>query len=173
MRTLGNTIRKSLVIKGELSGDEDVTLEGRVDGAINLSGAALTVGRLGKVKAAIVAKSVVVAGEVRGNIKAAEEIVLQETCMVEGDLAAPSVRIARGADVRGRVHIRKPVDEVPIPPLASDNAANVSNESRVEGTPQPVQRSVKKEMPAASKRSRSLRGFADFLVGGARPPDSR
>ena len=148
MRPLDNTISKSLVIKGELSADEDVMLEGRVEGAINLNGAALTVGRLGKVEAAIVAKSVVVAGEVRGDIRAAEEVILQDTCVVEGDLAAPSVTIARGADVRGRIRMRQPVGDVPVP--------------------QPVSRSVvSEEMPAASNRSRSLWKLAALLVGGA------
>ena len=67
-RTTVETIGESIVIKGELSADKDLVIEGQVEGKINLNHNVLTVGEHGKVKAKIVAKTVVVAGEVRGNI---------------------------------------------------------------------------------------------------------
>ena len=67
------TIGESIVIKGELSG-EDLVIDGQVEGKINLNRNALTVGEHGKVKAAVVAKTVVVAGKLRGNIMAAENV---------------------------------------------------------------------------------------------------
>ena len=74
------TIGESIVIKGELIGDEDLVIEGQVEGKINLNRNALTVGEHGKVKAAVVAKTVVVAGKVRGDIMAAENVDIRDTC---------------------------------------------------------------------------------------------
>src|SRR5918999_707966 len=66
-------IGKSVVIKGELSGSEDLTIEGQVDGRIDLKGNVLTIGPNGKIKAQVFAKAVVVLGEVTGNVTASEK----------------------------------------------------------------------------------------------------
>ena len=72
-RTTVTTIGETIVFKGELSGDEDLVIEGQVEGKIDLNQNPLTVGEHGKVKATVVAKTVVVAGKVRGDIMAAEK----------------------------------------------------------------------------------------------------
>ena len=97
------TIGESIVIKGELSGDEDLVIDGQVEGNINLNRNALTVGEHGKVKAMVVAKTVVVAGKVRGNIIAAEKVGIRDTCSMEGNIYAPRVVIALGAYFRGGI----------------------------------------------------------------------
>ena len=85
------TIGETIVINGEVSGDEDLVIDGQVEGNINLNQNVLTVGEHGKVKAAVVAKTVVVAGKVRGNIMAAEKVRIRDTCSMEGDICTPAV----------------------------------------------------------------------------------
>ena len=95
-RTTVATIGETIVFKGELSGDEDLVIDGQVEGKINLNRNALTVGEHGKVKATVVAKTVVAAGKVRGNIIAAEKVDIRDTCSMEGNICAPRVVIALG-----------------------------------------------------------------------------
>ena len=106
-RTTVATIGETIVIKGELSGDEDLVIDGQVEGKINLNRNALTVGEHGKVKATVVAKTVVAAGKVRGNIIAAEKVDIRDTCSMEGDICAPRVVIALGAYFRGGIDMRQ------------------------------------------------------------------
>jgi cytoskeletal protein CcmA (bactofilin family) len=100
-------IGKSVVIKGELNGSEDLTIEGRVEGTIDLRENVLTIGPNGKIKAQVFAKTVVVLGAVTGNITASEKIDIRDGGTVEGDLAAPRVGISEGAHFRGSVDMQK------------------------------------------------------------------
>ena len=96
-------IGKSVVIKGELNGSEDLTIEGHVEGRIELRDHVLTIGPNGKIKAELFAKSVVVLGEVIGNVSATEKVDIRENGSVEGDITSPRVAIAEGAHFRGSV----------------------------------------------------------------------
>jgi cytoskeletal protein CcmA (bactofilin family) len=96
-------IGKSVVIKGELNGSEDLTIEGHVEGKIELRDHVLTIGPNGKIKAELFAKSVVVLGEVKGNVTATEKVDIRENGSVEGDITSPRVAIAEGAHFRGSV----------------------------------------------------------------------
>ena len=96
-------IGKSVVIKGELNGSEDLTIEGHVEGKIELRDHVLTIGPNGKIKAELFAKSVVVLGEVVGNVSASEKVDIRENGSVEGDITSPRVAIAEGAHFRGSV----------------------------------------------------------------------
>ena len=100
-------IGKSVIIKGELSGSEDLTIEGHVDGKIELRQHVLTIGPNGKIKAQVFAKSVVVMGEVHGNIAATDKINIRENGSVDGDIAAPRVAIAEGAHFRGSIDMQR------------------------------------------------------------------
>ena len=99
-------IGKSVVIKGELSGSEDLTIEGAVEGKIELRQNLLTIGPNAKIKAQVFAKTVVVEGHVQGNISAGERIDIRDKGVVEGNLAAPRVSIADGAQFRGSVDMQ-------------------------------------------------------------------
>ena len=99
-------IGKSVVIKGELSGSEDLTIEGQVEGKIELRQNLLTIGPNAKIKAQVFAKTVVVEGHVQGNITAGERIDIRDKGVVEGNLAAPRVSIADGAQFRGSVDMQ-------------------------------------------------------------------
>lgn len=115
-------IGKSIVIKGELSGSEALTIEGRVEGKIELRQHALTIGPNGKIKAQVFAKSVIVLGKVSGNITATDKVNIRDNGSVEGDLVAPQVAIAEGAHFRGSVDMQR----TPDPP---QRAAEVKVES--------------------------------------------
>src|SRR5437867_8697606 len=100
-------IGKSVVIKGELNGSEDLTIEGHVEGTIQLRDHVLTIGPNGKIKAQIFAKSVIVLGEVNGNVSASDKVDIRENGSVDGDLVAPRVAIAEGAHFRGSVDMQR------------------------------------------------------------------
>ena len=100
-------IGKSVVIKGELSGSEGLTIEGQVDGKIELRQNVLTIGPNGKIKAQVFAKSVVILGEVTGNVTASEKVDIRDNGSVDGDIAAPRVAIAEGAHFRGSIDMQR------------------------------------------------------------------
>lgn len=100
-------IGKSVIIKGELSGSEDLTIEGQVEGKIELRQNVLTIGSNGKIKAQIFAKTVVVQGEVHGNITATERVDIRDNGSVDGDLSSPRVAIADGAHFRGSIDMQR------------------------------------------------------------------
>jgi cytoskeletal protein CcmA (bactofilin family) len=100
-------IGKSVVIKGELNGSEDLTIEGHVEGTIQLREHVLTIGPNGKIKAQVFAKSVVVLGEVTGNVTASDKVDIRDNGSVDGDIISPRVAIAEGAHFRGSVDMQR------------------------------------------------------------------
>ncbi len=100
-------IGKSVVIKGELSGSEDLTIEGNVEGRIELRDNTLTIGPNGKIRAEVFAKQVIVLGEVTGNVTASEKVDIRDNGSVDGDVTAPRVAIAEGAHFRGAIDMQQ------------------------------------------------------------------
>src|SRR5262245_38925253 len=100
-------IGKSVVIKGELNGSEDLTIEGHVEGTIQLRDHVLTIGPNGKIKAQVFAKAVIVLGEVHGNVTASEKVDIRDNGSVEGDLVSPRIAIAEGAHFKGSVDMQR------------------------------------------------------------------
>jgi cytoskeletal protein CcmA (bactofilin family) len=100
-------IGKSVVIKGELSGSEDLTIEGQVEGRIDLRDNVLTIGPNGRIRAEVFAKAVVVLGEVVGNVTASEKVDIRDNGSVDGDITSPRVAIAEGAHFRGSVDMQR------------------------------------------------------------------
>ena len=98
---------KSVVIKGELSGSEDLTLYGQMEGSIKLSDHTLTIGPHADIKADITARVVAILGTVTGNVLAGEKIEIGPTCSVVGDITSPHLVIADGGCLRGRVEMPK------------------------------------------------------------------
>ena len=105
-RTVVN-IGKSVVIKGELNGSEDLTIEGQVEGKIELRQNVLTIGANARIKAQVFAKAVIILGEVTGNVSASEKVDIRDNGSVDGDIAAPRVAIAEGAHFRGSIDMQK------------------------------------------------------------------
>ena len=100
-------IGKSVVIKGELNGSEDLTIEGQVEGKIELRQNVLTIGANGRIKAQVFAKAVIILGEVTGNVTATEKVDIRDNGAVDGDISAPRVAIAEGAHFRGSIDMQK------------------------------------------------------------------
>jgi cytoskeletal protein CcmA (bactofilin family) len=100
-------IGKSVMIKGELSGSEDLYLDGTVEGSILLKGNNLTVGPNGQVKASVDAKGVIVQGKLDGNLHASDRVELRKSAVVNGDIATQRIAIEEGAYLKGKVDINK------------------------------------------------------------------
>jgi cytoskeletal protein CcmA (bactofilin family) len=100
-------IGKSVVIHGDLQGSEDLTIEGQVDGKIELKDHVLTIGPNGRIKAQVFAKTVIILGTVHGNVTASEKVDIRDGASVQGDLVAPRVGIAEGAEFHGSVDMQR------------------------------------------------------------------
>ena len=97
------SIGKSLHVKGELSGNEDLAIEGKVEGKIALNGYNVTIGQTGRVAAEIHAKSVIVGGLVQGNIVAGDKVEVAATGTMMGDIRAPRVVLMDGSRFKGSI----------------------------------------------------------------------
>ena len=96
-------IGQSVEIKGTLTGNEDLVINGRVNGEVMLDGHTLTIGPNGKIEAGLTAKSVIVEGQVNGNISAKDKIQITSSGTVKGDLSAPRIALDDGAHFAGHV----------------------------------------------------------------------
>jgi cytoskeletal protein CcmA (bactofilin family) len=97
-------VGKSVVFKGTLTSAEDMTIDGHVEGSIEVRDQGLTIGPDADIRADIVAKSVTIHGAVIGNIRASAKVDIRATGRIEGDLTAPIIVVAEGAVVSGRVN---------------------------------------------------------------------
>lgn len=100
-------IGKSVTIKGELSGSEDLYIDGKVEGSIELKGNSLTIGPNGQVHANVNAKSVTVQGKLDGNIRATEHTQLRSSAVAVGDITSQRLSIEDGAYFKGKIDIQK------------------------------------------------------------------
>ena len=112
-------IGKSIVFKGDLSGDEDLQIDGQVEGGVQLANHQLTIGETGRVQAQLYAKSVIVIGHVTGNITATERVEIQVNGIVEGDVHTPRLIVADGAVLNGGVEMSKPQTNAGAKPAGS------------------------------------------------------
>ena len=101
-------IGKSITIKGDLSGNEDLVVEGNVEGRIELPNNQLTIGANGNVKADVSAKSVVIIGKVAGNVTGVERIQIEATGSVNGDVKTPRLVVQEGATLNGSIEMGPP-----------------------------------------------------------------
>ena len=109
-------IGKSVVIKGELCGSEDLFLDGRVQGSIELRGHNLTIGPNGQVQANVNAKGVFIQGKLEGDVQATDRVELRKSAVMTGDIVTQRVAIEDGAYLKGKVDIQKQTSKfVPTP----------------------------------------------------------
>ncbi len=120
-------IGKSVIIKGELSGSEDLYVDGTVEGTIQLTGNNLMIGPNGHVHADVNAKGVVVQGKLEGNIRASERTELRKSAVIVGDIATQRIAIEDGAYFKGKVDIQKEA--------AKPNSASSQSEPRSVSAP--------------------------------------
>ncbi len=98
-------IGRSIQINGDLRGDEDLRIEGDVSGTVELKNSALTIGKEGRVKADVYARSIAVDGETKGDLYAAERISVHVNARVQGNIIAPKVSIEEGAHFKGSIEM--------------------------------------------------------------------
>ena len=100
-----------MVIKGELSGSEDLYVDGHVEGSISLKNNSLTVGPNGQIKASVEAKGIVVQGKLEGNVIATDRVDLRKSAVVSGDIVTQRISIEEGAYLKGKVDIQGKADK--------------------------------------------------------------
>jgi cytoskeletal protein CcmA (bactofilin family) len=98
---------KALILRGELSGNEDLLIEGQFEGSINLQDHCLTIGSDAQIQADIQASRAIILGSVKGNVTAREKIEIRKTAHVLGDLIAGGILIEDGASVKGSIEITR------------------------------------------------------------------
>lgn len=98
-------IGKTVVIRGEVKGAEDLTIDGRVEGTIHLTDNRLTIGPNADVEADLSAKDILVMGKVKGNVAATGRVELRAGCLLEGDVKAMRLAIEDNAVLRGKVDL--------------------------------------------------------------------
>jgi len=151
-------IGRSIRIRGEVSGDEDLLIQGHVDGTVNLGQHAVTVGSEGEVKADITARLVTVEGRVVGDLTAQEQVILRGSARVEGDITAPRVVLEDGAKFRGGVDMGEPAGR------GKDSSGAASGSGATSGsgtTPLSGAKSSSGSTPSASQSASSGSGKGD------------
>jgi cytoskeletal protein CcmA (bactofilin family) len=118
-------IGKTVSIKGELSGNEDIYVDGQLDGSIQLPGNSITVGPNGRVKADITARNLTIGGTLDGNVHASERTELRKSAVVNGDVQTRRIAIEEGAYFKGRLEILTEA-KTSAPPAAAAVAAPVA-----------------------------------------------
>ena len=98
-------IGSSIHINGDLRGDEDLRIEGNVSGTVELKNSVLTIGKEGRVKAGVFAKSIAVDGETKGDLYATERVSIHVNARVQGNIYAPKVSIEEGAHFKGSIEM--------------------------------------------------------------------
>lgn len=100
-------IGRSLVIKGDLSGSEDLYVDGEIEGTVELQGNGLIIGPNGQVRANVNAKTVVIHGKINGNIRSSDRTELRKSAVATGDVFTQRISIEDGAYFKGKVEIQK------------------------------------------------------------------
>jgi cytoskeletal protein CcmA (bactofilin family) len=117
-------IGPSITIKGDVTGEEDLVIQGRVEGKVDLAQHNVTVGANGRIKANIFGRSVTVEGEVEGDLHAEEQIAIRKSGKVRGNVSAPRVTIEDGAMFKGTIDMERKA--APKPVVGPAGAASVS-----------------------------------------------
>ncbi len=113
-------IGPSISVKGELTGEEDLTVQGQVEGQIDFKKSHVTIGRTGCLKADVYGKIITIEGEVQGNLFGEEQIVLRQSAVVRGDMTAPRINLEDGAEFKGNIDMdskdgeKRTLKEVPL-----------------------------------------------------------
>jgi cytoskeletal protein CcmA (bactofilin family) len=110
----GNVVSAGLRVKGEISGNKDLLVDGTIEGPINLGYGILTIGATGKITADVVAREIIVYGEVKGNLAAQDRIEVKKDGSVMGDLTTGRIVIEDGANFKGSIEIVRQATDVAV-----------------------------------------------------------
>ena len=128
-------IGSTITIAGDVSGEENLIIEGRVEGSVNLNHNDLTVGQNGYVKANVTADTVRIDGEVVGDIAGVEKVIVTKTGKVNGNIVAPRVTLEDGAKFKGSIDMdpsERPSEVKPAPLKSATKATTGSEDSKVD-----------------------------------------
>lgn len=117
------TIGRSITIRGDVTGDEDLVIQGRIEGTVDLQQHNVTIGPEGRVKANITARIVTVEGEVDGDVRGTEQVALRAASRVHGDIVAPRVVLEDGASFLGSIDMSGTSAAAPKPSPPREAAA--------------------------------------------------
>jgi cytoskeletal protein CcmA (bactofilin family) len=159
------TIGRSITLHGDVTGDEDLLIQGHVEGSVDLRQHAVTVGSEGEVIASIVGRVVTVEGRVEGNINGTEQVILRSSAFVKGDIRAPRVVLENGARFRGLVDMVEGDEDRPASTGAQRSARTRTETADIRGSGITVESdrvasSPTETGPAASTESLSASGKA-------------
>jgi cytoskeletal protein CcmA (bactofilin family) len=124
-------IGSSIHINGDLRGDEDLRIEGNVSGTVELKNSVLTIGREGRVKAGVFAKSIAVDGETKGDLYATERVSIHVNARVQGNIYAPKVSIEEGAHFKGSIEM----DPAAVNKALGKTTASISDKPAAQAKP--------------------------------------
>jgi cytoskeletal protein CcmA (bactofilin family) len=147
-RTERATIGPSIFIKGDLTGEEDLVIEGRVEGKVDLKQNNVTIGKNGKVRADLFGRVVTIEGEVDGNVFAREQAILRQSGAIRGNITAPRVVLEDGSRFKGSIDMEPPKETASSPAPAPARAVEAQRE-----LVRPEVRSEAKPEPAGVKAS--------------------
>jgi cytoskeletal protein CcmA (bactofilin family) len=116
-------IGKSIVIRGEVKGGEDLMIDGRVEGTVQLAENRLTIGPNANVAADLTARDILVLGRVQGNVVATGRVELRAGCVVEGDVRAYRLAVEDNALIRGKVDLTQAAQKAPETPGTGSSAS--------------------------------------------------
>lgn len=133
-RTLAS-IGPSIFIKGDLSGEEDLRIDGRLEGKVTLRKHNITVGSGGRVSADLYGRRIRVEGTVEGNLFGEEEVVICESGKVEGNITAPQVSLEKGSNFKGSIDMGSPAGTRQEPPAVSTRAVSAGVSTALERKP--------------------------------------
>jgi len=131
------TIGRSITIRGDVTGDEDLYIQGRIEGTVDLKQHSVTVGPEGRVKANIKGLMVTIEGEVDGDVRGQEQVALRSASKVTGDITAPRVVLEDGATFLGSI----------------DMSGKPPSSHRQESKPAPAERTKTESMPPPSSKT--------------------
>lgn len=141
--TIGSTIR----IKGDVSGDENLTVEGTIEGTVTLKQHSLAVGKSGRLNADAYAKVIRVEGHVEGNLYAEEQVLVKQSGIVRGNIIAPRVTMEDGCTFKGSIDMETKLSEKKIVQEPARNVTSVISGDSARMT------NVDKKIEAAAARS--------------------
>jgi cytoskeletal protein CcmA (bactofilin family) len=108
----------TLVFKGELSADEDIMLQGRVEGSIAHT-ASVRIGKDGSVVGNVTAKFITVEGRIEGDLHGNGSVIVKETANIDGNIFSPTVSLLEGANFNGTIHMKKKADATSVAPRSA------------------------------------------------------
>lgn len=125
-------IGSSIALRGDISGEENLVVKGKIEGTLNLPNNDIQIDPEGRVKADLMAKKISVAGKVRGNLSGSERVVIQKSGEVEGNIIAPRVVLEDGCKFKGAVEMNADLGSASktAKPGASKDQAQASSTSK-------------------------------------------